>query len=200
MLLDHRCSNAVETAEFFADGLASAAELRAACDAAYDVHQDIVNNPKHPTQVWDPYTLVPQACAFCAGVDAPSAAYSTSRYVADVVTCCYGANIGMDPEDAGFDQVLHNIREAEERIQAGLLRDIFGPIHRESTPFHNVPHDPVGQIAEHIYEQQAFEQIEALGESLGQFVSDSDPMVRHCRESKQHVRGCWVVDVILGRS
>ena len=131
--LDNRCRNAVETAERFVAGLATTAELRAACDAAYDTHQDIVNGRRHPSQVWDPYTLAPQACACCAGVDAPSAAFATARYVADVLTCSAGADVGMDPEDPGFDQALSHVRAKEERIQADLLRDIFGLVPGDST-------------------------------------------------------------------
>jgi hypothetical protein len=89
---------------------------------------------------------------------------------------------------------------AEREAQAALLRDIVG------NPFQRVVPDPAWQrpevvvFAEVIYERQAFERLPELGELLAEVGCADTPVVAHCRLQRGHVQGCWVVDLILGKS
>lgn len=85
--------------------------------------------------------------------------------------------------------------------QVELLRDIFG------NPFHPVAIDPawltptVVQLAKGIYEERAFDRMPILADALQDAGCDCDEILDHCRDTNApHVRGCWVVDLVLGKS
>jgi hypothetical protein len=90
-------------------------------------------------------------------------------------------------------------RAAEFAHQAILLRDIFG------NPFRPVTFDPrwrttdVVGVAQAIYEDRAFERLPILADALMDAGCDHDDILAHCRSDGPHVRGCWVVDLVLGK-
>ena len=38
-----------------------------------------------------------------------------------------------------------------------------------------------------------------LGDALQQAGCEDEPFLAHCRGPEEHVRGCWVIDLILGK-
>lgn len=97
------------------------------------------------------------------------------------------AEISSDPVAAGA-------------IQAALVRDIFG------NPFHPVPIDSswltpaVTGLAQVIYNGRAFDRMPELADVLEHAGCTSHEILDHCRGGAKHVRGCWVVDLVLGKS
>ena len=86
----------------------------------------------------------------------------------------------------------------EYRFQANLFRDIIG------NPFYSVKR-PVGwlttdvlTVAAAIYEARAFERMPILGDALEDAGCDKAEILDHCRQPGDHVRGCWVLDFLLG--
>jgi hypothetical protein len=82
-----------------------------------------------------------------------------------------------------------------------LLHDVFGPL-----PFREVAVDPrwltadVVALARSAYDEKAFDRLPILADALQDAGCDNDEMLKHCRaENLEHVRGCWVVDLLLGR-
>ncbi len=55
------------------------------------------------------------------------------------------------------------------------------------------------RLAQAIYEERAFERMPILGDALEEAGCVEEVMLAHCREKEGHVRGCWVVDRVLGR-
>jgi hypothetical protein len=55
-------------------------------------------------------------------------------------------------------------------------------------------------MAQDIYDQRSFDYLPALAEELEQAGCTCDAVLKHCRGLGPHVRGCWVVDLLLGRS
>jgi hypothetical protein len=88
---------------------------------------------------------------------------------------------------------------AERTIQATLLRDIFG------NPFRAATFDPLWRtlsvvgLTQTIYDERAFDKMPELGDALERGGCRDEPMLNHCREAGEHVRGCWVVDFVLGK-
>jgi hypothetical protein len=83
----------------------------------------------------------------------------------------------------------------------GLLREIIG------NPFRPVTLDPawltstVVALARGIYDERAFDRMPILADALQDAGCDSDDLLTHCRDPHQdHVRGCWVVDLVLGKA
>jgi hypothetical protein len=87
--------------------------------------------------------------------------------------------------------------------QMGLLRDIVG------NPFLSVAVSPswmlwndgtIPKLAHGIYDDRAFDHLPILADALEDAGCDDADILAHCRGPGPHVRGCWVVDLILGKS
>jgi hypothetical protein len=92
---------------------------------------------------------------------------------------------------------------AEGAAQCRLLRDIFG------NPFRPVFVDPtwlawsggtVRKLAQAIYDERAFERLPVLSDALEEAGCTNADLLGHCRQPGEHVRGCWAVDLLLGKS
>ena len=57
----------------------------------------------------------------------------------------------------------------------------------------------VRHLAEGIYEEQGFERMGVLGDALEDAGCNDEDVLAHCRQGREHVRGCWVLDLILGK-
>jgi hypothetical protein len=60
--------------------------------------------------------------------------------------------------------------------------------------------ETVLRLARHIYEQQKFEELPILGDALEEAGCADEAVLSHCHHSDGHVRGCGVVDLVLGQS
>jgi hypothetical protein len=58
----------------------------------------------------------------------------------------------------------------------------------------------VAALAKGIYDDRAFDQLPILADALTDAGCDDQDVLKHCRGDAQHVRGCWVVDLLLGKS
>ena len=89
--------------------------------------------------------------------------------------------------------------EGEEATQSNLCRDIFG------NPFRPVAVDAawltsdVLALARQMYESRDFSAMPILADALQDAGCDNPDVLNHCREGGPHVRGCWVVDLLLGK-
>jgi hypothetical protein len=86
--------------------------------------------------------------------------------------------------------------------QAALLRDIF------ANPFRPVALDPgylawsggsIPKLAQSIYAGRAFDRLPILADALLDAGCDDEDLMAHCRSECPHVRGCWAIDLILGK-
>jgi hypothetical protein len=56
-------------------------------------------------------------------------------------------------------------------------------------------------LAKGMYESRDFSPMPILAGALQDAGCDCDDILSHCRDPQQvHVRGCWVVDLVLGKS
>lgn len=101
---------------------------------------------------------------------------------------------------AGQGEKSLALLQQESLAQAQLLRDIFGTL-----PFRPVTVSPAWQtpnvvsLAQTIYDERAFDRMPILGDALEDAGCDNAEILDHCRQPGEHVRGCWVVDLILGK-
>jgi hypothetical protein len=54
-------------------------------------------------------------------------------------------------------------------------------------------------LAEGIHQERAFDRLPILADALQDAGCDNDDILNHCRQPGEHVRGCWVVDLLTGR-
>jgi hypothetical protein len=171
-LKDQRSLAALDTAEAFADGLASPDQMAASAEAAWQAHLGL--------------NLAPYYAALAAhfSVD-KSAAFGAS----EGADCAYGASVN-DPDDP----------EEEAEAQADLLRDIFGNPYLPDTLGPWSPTPVVVCLAQMIYDGREFARMPSLADTLEEAGCMNADILDHCRSQRSHVRGCWVVDLVLGKS
>jgi hypothetical protein len=89
----------------------------------------------------------------------------------------------------------------ERNAQAALVRDIYGNPFR---PVINLDAACTGKdavaVAHAIYEANAFECMDRLVEELESAGCTNKDVIDHCRQRGPHVRGCWVIDLLLGKA
>jgi hypothetical protein len=104
--------------------------------------------------------------------------------------------------EVGFMTALYGTRVGGQ-CQCTLLRCIFGNPFRPSCidPACLAWHDgTVRRIAEAIYDDHAFGQLPILADALEEAGCTEADVLNHCRQPGEHARGCWVVDLLLGKT
>jgi hypothetical protein len=178
----------VEVAEQDADGMATTEEVKRAMNRAiesYDCASDHVG-----------YDSIPDDEREFA-IDVVEALWAV------MTTVCQGG-VEAARTVAAFDAINPDNPRTEERRQFSiLLREMFGPIlfrptaiDWSSIAWNN---QVVAKLAIAIYNDRAFDRLPILADALEDAGCDNVDILAHCRGPGPHVRGCWVVDLILGK-
>jgi hypothetical protein len=179
---------ALDVAERFADGLAGEADLRGALPDAegYDWLGGVADVA---------YSAVsPPGALDAAG------ALRVTRIVASAL-----GDAAFPDADFDHDAYLgaYSVRAAERAAHAALLRCAVGPL-----LFRPVAFDPawlswgggtVARIAEEIYDARAFDRLPVLADALEDADCTDPDLLGHLRSPGPHVRGCWALDLVLGK-
>jgi len=90
-------------------------------------------------------------------------------------------------------------QRSESKARHWFLDCIFG------NPFRPVTLNPAWRtatviaLAEAIYADRAFDRLPILADALEEAGCTSAEVLNHCRQPGEHVRGCWAVDLVLGK-
>jgi hypothetical protein len=57
----------------------------------------------------------------------------------------------------------------------------------------------VVSLVQAIYDDRAFDRLPILSDALQDAGCENEDILNHCRSGGTHVRGCWVVDLLLGK-
>lgn len=87
----------------------------------------------------------------------------------------------------------------EEAAQRELMRDIFGNPFRPVTFSAEWRTETAVALARQMYESREFGAMPILADALQDAGCDDADILNHCRGDGPHVRGCWVVDLVLGK-
>jgi hypothetical protein len=171
-LKDERLKTALPLAEQLADGLASDDERCVARLATDDV---LDRNPRGRPQITDQELF--------------EAVYVIDGLLAD------------SPKEGVEDVVRYTGAFRDPNPHFLLLREIFG------NPFLPISFDlewrtsTAVAIAKGIYESRDFSAMPILADALQDAGCDNEDVLDHCRAvDGVHVRGCWVVDLVLGKA
>jgi hypothetical protein len=178
LIPDDRYERAIEIAERYADGVAAEKERRATHQVMHKAWQDreYAEAGNHA------------ATAVLATLNKGAAGTLYSWEVAAAAK----AALARPEWDRG--------REEEMQKQCDLAREIYG------NPFRPVTADPswltstVVALAEGIYADRAFDRLLILADALQDAGCENADILDHCRCDGTHVRGCWVVDLVLGKA
>jgi hypothetical protein len=210
LLLDDVSRKAVEVGERFADGHATEDERYSAYQAADDVWammgdalQLVIDQeePDEPDTMAEQYALAIAA----AGVNPYAAANAAEATVAAVAdsrhghSACGSAALGIGYANAISEEVDLQAQAGEQVAQCQLIRDI------SDNPFRPAVVEPgwltpaVVSVAQSIYDDRAFNRLPILADALEEAGCHDPDILQHCRQPGEHVRGCWAIDLILGK-
>jgi hypothetical protein len=186
---DPRSRNAVEVAERYADGLASVDELATAREGAAVVAEELLTAREAATDAPGPYADAAAGCACLWAAEDDSSINSVASHCASEAL---EVTARIDP---------HSATTAREGL-CDLIRDLFG------NPFRLARADPswlswnngtVARMAEAIYSSGTFEDLPVLADALEEAGCANADILAHCRGPGEHARGCWALDLLLGK-
>jgi hypothetical protein len=194
---DDRCRDAVEVAERYADGLASE-------DERQEADEEAANAAGEAEEEEDlPYF---ERLALEGSGNAASLALSTNEGESitwEAQTVAEWAVFALTGSTALDDQRQENKRlvtfDKEVRSQCDLLRDIFGNPFRPVAIERSLLTAAVVKLAQQNYDQRVLERMPKLADALEKAGCENAEILNHCRGPGPHVRGCWVVDLVLGK-
>jgi hypothetical protein len=169
----------VAVLERCADGLATQADVQDAAEAVIKLHR--LND-----NLEDPLFLALIAASYPSDVGMHEIPLPDS--LSDAACPALGT-------PGGFAVVAQ-----EKAAECCLLRDIYG------NPFRRCSLDPawltptVRDLARGIYDERAFDRLAILADALEEADCTNDDILGHLRGPGPHVRGCWVVDLLLGKA
>ena len=171
LLADDRDGVDLAVVERFADGVASEDELRS-------VHLRLPDSPTNQSAFLTAHAAAVGTMGACSTLRAETSGNLTN------------------PKSQGD---YYAGEAGELRSQCRLLRDIMG------NPFRPVSFDPdwhtstVNALAQIMYDHRDFTPMPILADALQDAGCENADILTHCRGPGPHVRGCWVVDLVLGK-
>lgn len=182
-----RAEHALEVAERYADGQGSASDLQEArCYANSEAEHACMNAAETEDAV---------VMASCASLNA---AWGAAKHGA------------KPPDDNSLSAIFNARLAAEQVIQCGFLRDIFGPLpflaSLPTVPPHIINDRTIAGLVEVCYDQRVLPG-NALDPTLLGVLADAledagcidSMLLEHLRSLGCHTHGCWAVDLVLGR-
>jgi hypothetical protein len=125
------------------------------------------------------------------GTDTPAISYREA-----LLEAAHFANLVVHTQ---FDVIFQD--RFSRFMNPHILREIFG------NPFRPVAFDPSSQtsatvsLAQSMYDSRDFAAMPVLADALEEAGCRQEEILGHCRgESATHVRGCWVVDLVLRKA
>jgi len=174
---DRRSQSAIEVAEKYADEAASVDDLLHAYGNGWAAH----------------------SAAFEAKGKERSCLEWVAQFAADRISFFAARRASRFARIAAGD---HSDHGPEHVAQANLLREIFANEYRPAPvePAWMVWNDgTISNLAQSIYADRAYNRLPILADALEDAGCDNADILAHCRQSGEHVRGCWVVDLLLGK-
>lgn len=194
LIQDQGCRKAIEVAELAADGQVGESELRQVYIETSQIWSQLLRTGPADTLA----ALVADSCRRAVR---PSERLTPTIIGIAAGNLARGVAGGADGESerGAWNEVKEAAWEAERWVQVDLLRDIFG------NPFRPITLNPawrtptVISLGETIYSEEAFDLLPILGDALEDDGCNSQEILDHCRSGGEHVRGCWAVDLVLGK-
>lgn len=201
-ILDERLRRAIEVAEKFADAEASTDELAAAYEKVVAAGREQRWFNQAEGREWDDaQTMAADAVSYCA---VPDSSFLTVRTSHAADTATYGAEpdcsyLSMSSAQRALSAAAYrNTLDTDTPLFLRFVRDVAGnPFRRSSMPS---PMLNVTRLARAIYAKRAFDRLPILADTLEDSGCIDQGILEHLRDSGPHVRGCWALDMVLGKA
>ncbi|HEV3260068.1 MAG TPA: hypothetical protein VG013_24640 [Gemmataceae bacterium] len=186
----------MEASERLADGQVGEEDLRLAQAHAWAAVEDLQPAGHREVLRAEAAAVTPgKLWPWAARAAAESASQDAGRATQATQAAVERAGIESAAEGQDIKQAARVVGAA---ARAELLRDIFGNPFRTATVNTSWLTASVTALAQAIYEDRAFHWLPDLADALEEAGCTHPDVLAHCRQSGEHVRGCWVIDVLLG--
>ncbi len=177
---DRESQHKIDVAEAYADGWVIREAL---IEAANVVWQTLYRNGwRNPHESFPPIHYLSEPHSFDAGL----------RTLA--------ACVDLEASERSLRFWAWEKQKRRRAFYVALVRDIFGNPFRPVAFSSDWRTDTAVTLARQMYESREFSAMPILADSLQDAGCDNDDILNHCRDtSLTHVRGCWVVDLVLGK-
>src|SRR5262249_21292895 len=139
----------------------------------------------------------------CAAALAAAPNWHPSDWPSVGAVCSYSRMAIVDREGVrggkGVKRSVDRMMSDEQARQCDLLRDIFGNPFRPVSLNPSWLTPPVVALAEGIYADRAFDRLPILADAIQDAGCENADLLGHCRGPGPHARGCWAVDLVLGK-
>jgi hypothetical protein len=213
---DPRCVKAIEAAERFADGLATGEELNGARDWAKDVVKECTHEARYISATGSREAIADAAASTAAGGVAKNVVRASAWDAARGVVAPFAEVLASQAEceactrGASPTEITRNIEEARAigiAFQISILRDIVGNPFRTATITSPWRTPTVADLATAAYGERVrnngrldSDRLAVLSDALEEAGCDDEAILGHLRGPGPHARGCWVLDLILGKT
>ncbi|HEY7330948.1 MAG TPA: hypothetical protein VH592_25145 [Gemmataceae bacterium] len=198
LLTDKRSRHAVEVTELNVDGAATSEELaealaqaKKAVANAYLCAKQLPLGKEKVSALREAEAL--QVAVLLAEIEPSKRDDNWIGQVGVMASQCLVSHL------PGTDLDRHTERQREIKLRCVFLHDIFG------NPFRPIAFSPscltttVVSLAQVIYHKRAFHNMPELADALEEAGCTNADILAYCRQPGEHVRGCWVVDLLLGK-
>jgi hypothetical protein len=185
----------IEIIERYADNQATEAELSRAQKAAHNAAWYIRDYPHLKDD-----TAARLRCREALGI--PTDETLSALYTDEVLSRLYFVGFMANTSARlRVDAVpMHRTDPLLVRFSPRFCRDILGDPFWRVTINATWRTSNVTGLAQAIYDDRAFDRLPILADALEDAGCDNADILNHCRQPGEHVRGCWVVDLLLKRS
>jgi hypothetical protein len=205
LLTNEYSRKAVEVAEMFADGLVHEQDLDNARQIASEVADQSAfgstEDAYYCSRPADVAVAATRSDAYFAAQETAVDAAEVANFDAEVLS--WAESQGTAPEDlAQLQESARIAAGVNSSSQIVLLCDILG------TPSNLVAINPIDRswvnqtvvaMARRIYEDRAFALLPMLADALEEAGCNVPNVLHHCRAGGPHVRGCWVIDLLVDK-
>lgn len=196
-LKDERLREAIRVAEQHADGTIGREELgravtnanraRGKHDVSRAAYETVRYSPGSPYQATD--LVVDRVSWHAASQIVPDFFAPYGHYEGDTF-------VPTMPEE---NKIWRAARGKELAAHCQIVRDILGNPFRPVTPNSSWLVPAVTDMAQTIYEHAGWGRMPELADALEAAGCTNSDVLDHCRGAGSHVRGCWVIDLLLGK-
>jgi hypothetical protein len=92
----------------------------------------------------------------------------------------------------------------EEAVQVNMLRELVGPVLFRSITINpewiKWQNGKLSTTAQSIDKENRYSDMPILADALEEAGCTDSDMLNHCRKEHRHIKGCWVLDMLLGRN
>jgi hypothetical protein len=111
-----------------------------------------------------------------------------------------GSNIAYDAYQHLLEMTDSTLRAKRQAWTTNVIRDLFGNPFRRVTFLPEWRTSTVLSLAQGIYQDRTFDRMPILADALQDAGCWDEDILNHCRAETAHTRGCWALDLCLGKS